>query len=344
MEVREPVLFNLIHSFLCDYLPDKRKSSSNTIVSYKTALNLFLNFISKSHNIQLSEITFNHINSGMINMFVNEMEQSGNCDSTCNHRIVSIRSFFQYVSIMEPSLTYILNEFKKVPFKKTAKKTIEYMSERAVDILLSIPDITTEKGIRDQFLMIMLYDTGARIQELLSLKIKDICFEKNATVRVIGKGNKKRSIPLMNQTVNHMKRYMNIFHPDLKKDDYVFYVVQKNQKQKMSDDNVRKLLNRYGKQARCVSLEVPEKIYPHLWRHSRAMHLYQHGMDLTLVSQWLGHSQLETTLIYAHADTEQKRKAIQKATPKDSPLAISGGTERLCVDDEILIKKLYGLI
>ena len=108
----------------------------------------------------------------------------------------------------------------------------------------------------------------------------------------------------------------------------------------MSDDNVRRFLNDYARQAHKTCLEIPERIHPHLFRHSRAMHLYQHGMDLTLVSQWLGHSSLEVTLVYAHADTEMKRKAIEAATSKRDDFINS---TKYTLDDDELIKRLYGL-
>lgn len=149
----------------------------------------------------------------------------------------------------------------------------------------------------------------------------------------------------MEKTVRHFKNYMEIFHPDA--DSFskapLFYVERKGRVGPMSDDNIRKFLNEYGAAARLICPDVPEKIYPHLWRHSRAMHLYQHGMDLTLVSQWLGHAHLETTLIYAHADTELKRKAIEKATSLQNPLKDAYCAPQFDVNDDDVLKRLYGL-
>ncbi len=104
---------------------------------------------------------------------------------------------------------------------------------------------------------------------------------------------------------------------------------------------VRKFLKKYGDAARQSCNEIPENIHPHLFRHSRAMHLYQHGMDLTLISQWLGHSNLETSLIYAHADTEQKRRAIEKAMGKDASAGVD--IPKYSITDDELLKRLYGL-
>ena len=141
-------------------------------------------------------------------------------------------------------------------------------------------------------------------------------------VTLFGKGRKSRVVPLMDKTAQHLKKYLSLFHEIAAADDDapLFYSVIHGNRQCLSARRVRYMLQKYGEQARQVCSEVPENVYPHLFRHSRAMHLYQEGMDLTLVSQWLGHSQLETTQIYAHADTEHKRKAIEAATPQDNPL------------------------
>ena len=103
-------------------------------------------------------------------------------------------------------------------------------------------------------------------------------------------------------------------------------------------------MRRYGREAQRLCPEIPDNVHPHLFRHSRAMHLYQGGMDLTLVSQWLGHANLQTTLIYAHADTEQKRKAIELAEHSDSPTKKNPSPGRYTIDDEETLKRLYGLL
>ena len=158
------------------------------------------------------------------------------------------------------------------------------------------------------------------------------------------KGNKIRIVPLMENTVKHFKNYMKEFHSGetWESQNYIFYANHHGVMEKICDDTIRVRMNIYAEMARQECSEVPERVHPHLWRHSRAMHLYQHGMDLTLISQWLGHKQFTTTLVYAHADTETKRKAIEKAIGGTSPIEqISQATYK--VEDEETLKKLYGL-
>ena len=194
--------------------------------------------------------------------------------------------------------------------------------------------------------MILLYDSGARVDEMLNAKICDLRAESTATILLFGNGKKYRQVPLSAKTVGHYKKYLQRFHPgeDAKSREYIFYTIHRGERFRMSDNNVRNFMRRYGNEAREVCPKIPEIVHPHMFRHSRAMHLYQGGMVLTLVSQWLGHANLQTRLIYAHADTEQKRKAIELAEHSGSPTRKSPSTDRYTVSDEETLKKLYGLL
>jgi site-specific recombinase XerD len=210
---------------------------------------------------------------------------------------------------------------------------------------LAQPDGSTEKGLRDRFFMILMYDTGARLNEMISIKLPDFRLGKTPTITLHGKGNKERSVPLMERTVEHLREYIEVFHHGtaMSANTDLFYVVIHGQRHPLSHDCVGKFVKKYGTMARKTCLEVPENVRPHLWRHSRAMHLYQRGMDLALVSQWLGHEHLETTKVYAHADTEAKRKAIDAATQGKNPIDSSRKPKRFTVTDEEQLKRLYGL-
>lgn len=145
--------------------------------------------------------------------------------------------------------------------------------------------------------------------------------------------------------MQHLKKYLALFHESESQysDQYLFYSVRNQKKKRMTEQNVRSIVSKYGSMARETNKEVPEQVHPHLFRHSWAMFLYQNGVDLTLISQWLGHAQFKTTLIYAHADTEIKRKALEKAVPEDSPLKPYLDSERFQTSDEELLKQLVGL-
>ena len=215
----------------------------------------------------------------------------------------------------------------------------------AITAIIKQPDASTPKGLRDRFFMILLYDTGTRVQEILNIKLCDLQLSRLPKVTLFGKGRKTRVVPLMEKTVHHLKKYMLVFHESANAaaDSPLFYSVTHGEKHSLTSRMAHYILQKYGELARKICPEVPEKVHPHLFRHSRAMHLYQEGMDLTLVSQWLGHSKLETTQIYAHADTEHERKAIEAATSQDNPLYSKLNSARYTVTDEETLKRLTGL-
>ena len=345
-KVADEMLFRLIHDFLVVYLPSQRNSSLHTIRAYRTSLEMLLDFIKQQNKIPLCKVSFRMLNEKSIASFLDSLETERGCGiSTRNHRLKCVRSFLKYAAMIEPTAVVHRAELFKVPVKKDANPTIvEYMSEAAVKTLLAEPDATTKLGLRDRFFMILAYDTAARVQELADLRLRDIRLGKTPTIVLTGKGSKTRTVPLMHPTVLHLNNYLDAFHygESLLSARPLFYSIRGGVPGPLSCDGIRKWMKRYGVTAREKCDEIPENVHPHLFRHSRAMHLYQNGMDLTLVSQWLGHASLEATLIYAHADTEQKRAAIEKATPKSNTLQ-EGPSSRFDVNNEEVLKRLYGL-
>ena len=332
----------LVHDYLLVYLPDQRNLSENTVNAYRTALNQFFDFICSAFSVPLTDISFEHFSSENLQYFSDYLYEKGYADATVNQRLMGLHSFLKYASIHNPEFIVFSREFKNVAIKKDTEKPIGYMSENAVRCILKQPDPKTRIGLRDLTIMSLLYDTGARVSELIGIKLKDVRFGTNSTVTLYGKGRKIRVVPLMDNTVGLLKKYLSVFHAERnsKPDDYLFYTVRNMIYSRMSDDNIRRLLNKYARSASDECPEIPVNMHPHLWRHSRAMHLYKGGMDLSLISQWLGHSSVTVTQIYAYADVEQKRKAIVDAS---TDLSIDSKSVLYKVSDEDLLRKLYGL-
>jgi site-specific recombinase XerD len=339
-------LFSLVRDFLTHYLPIERKYSENTIRSYKKALELLLDYTKSQKSVPLVKISFEMIDRKMLSSFLDYLENERGCSPvTRNHRLSCIRAFYTYAAENDIAVTVYYEEILKVNYAKVAEKLIEHMSETAVKAITTQPDTSADKGLRDMFLMLFLYKTGARIQEALDVKIRDIKLGKTTSVMLTGKGSKARPVPIRENTAKHLEKYIKVFHPNegVYSDAYLFYTVRSGVKKRMTEDNARSLIQKYGVMAQRVCVEVPENVHPHLFRHSCAMSLYRSGVHLTLISEWLGHANFETTLIYAQADTEIKRKAIEKAIPKDSLLAQHVNTKRYKVDDESVLKELCGL-
>lgn len=243
------------------------------------------------------------------------------------------------------SVQACVNDLCTIPQKKVAKTTvIKFFSESALKTILEQPDARKKKGLRNLFFMILMYDTGARNQELLDIRLSDIHFEgESPYVIITGKGGKTRLVPVMQKTVEHFRKYVDVFHSNNSFGSHLFYIEQKGTRSAMSPDCSEKFVKKYGAAARNVNPKVPESLHCHMFRHSRSMHLYKSGMPMVLLAEWLGHAQISSTLVYANADTEMKKEAIAKATSKLNPL-LSGEIEYLeWEDDEALIKHLYGL-
>ncbi len=187
--------------------------------------------------------------------------------------------------------------------------------------------------------MILMYDLAARDAEMLALNLADID-TKRLTVDLLGKGSKPRRLPITSETAAHFARYTAAFHTSPEPARPMFYTMRNHRPTRMSDDNVARFICQHAATARAGCPGIPSRVHPHMLRHSRAMHLYQAGMPLALLTEWLGHADPETTLIYAHADTEMKRHALEKANPATtlSPLPTP-----LWHDREDIIQRLCGL-
>ncbi len=266
-----------------------------------------------------------------------------NSPGTCNQRLMAFRSFAKYLGIKDFALTSVYADICSVPVKKKASKFVDFLSEEGLKTLLIQPDTSKRLGIRNQCFMCLMYDTAARCQELLDFRLKDLLLDGNAPfVYLTGKGNKTRTVPLIKTTVGHLLNYLKIFHPDYPNhmDDHLFYTTSHGKRHPISRDTVQLFMKKYGKAAREICPDIPEQVHPHQLRHTRAIHLYRGGMPLSILSEFLGHVSEETTRIYAYADTEMKRKAIEKAAPKtisdyEAPIWDTS-------DDEVL-RRLAGL-
>ena len=340
-------LFGAIHDYLGVYLPKQRNLSEHTQKSYRESLEALVDFVKSRNKVQIQDVTFEMLTEAAVTEFLDSLEtERGYKISSRNTRRTAIRAFMKYAADRNVVNVAVLQEVSKVAAKKPDKvETVDYMSMDAITAIVEQTDMSLPLGLRDRTMLILLYDTAARVSELVGIKLKDIRFSKKSTIILHGKNSKIRSIPLSDRTVQYLKKFLHEYHTDvpLSSGTPMFYSEIHGEKYPLSDRRIRYLLRNYADKARATCLEVPESVHPHQFRHSRAMHLYQNGMDLTLISQWLGHSQLETTQIYAYADTEHKRTAIAKATPENSPMFTKLDSERYVITDEDALKRLVGL-
>jgi site-specific recombinase XerD len=336
--------FKYVRSFLTVYLPKNKCYSANTVKAYRDTINLLRIFLSEQKKIPFTRITFSMVNHTLVYEFLEWLQSSRNCIvSTRNQRLAAMKSFLHYCANEEPAVAAVYMDVQDITALRDTKKGVSYMSQNALKAVLKQPDTRNRLDLRNRFFMIIMYDTGGRIQEILDLKLRDICLDLDIpSIYLTGKGNKVRSVPLMDKTILHFKEYLKVFHPVYpeKVDDYLFYTVIKDRKGPMSPDNVSVFIKKYAEQARVFCPEVPEKVHAHLFRHSRAMHLYQSGVPLSYIKDFLGHVSADTTSIYASADTTMIRDALEKAAKMENS---SYAETPVWEDNEDMILKLCGL-
>ena len=337
--------FRHVRGFLTVFLPKHKCYSQNTVKSYRDTLNLFRKFLLQEKRIAFTDISFDRIDHEVIYEFLVWLQNTRGCEATTkNHRLAALKSFFHYCGMEDPALMAIYLDIQKVSSQRVVQRRVDYMSETVLKTLLEQPDPNTRCGMRDRFFMILLYDTGARIQEILDLKLKDIHLnDQNPCIYLTGKGNKTRAVPLMDKTIAHFHEYMKRFHPEgpTKHDEPLFYTLIKGLKGKMSDDNVSCFLKRYAESARRTCPDVPIRMHAHLFRHTRAMHLYQAGIPLSYIKDFLGHVSVNTTDIYAFTDTLMMKAALEKIDRRDGEQVSK--EVPIWQDNEELILKLCGL-
>jgi len=328
------------------FLPNQSGSSPHTVLAAKQVWDMLLNYICVTTGKKAETLTFAELDYASVMGFLDAKEkEKGWTPKTRNHRLGVIRSFFRYVSGIEPTLSYYLEALKKIPLKKMQNKTfiLEYMSEDTVKAMLGRPGTSTKMGIRDTFFMSLMYDTAARDSELLSMHFHNLD-PVNKTAYLLGKGNKPRVVPIGDNTVSQFHRYAKLYHPTAVGASPLFYTVRHGSIGQMSDDNAARFIKKYGNEARKLCPEIPDKITPHMLRRSRAMHMYQAGMPLELIALILGHEDPQTTRIYAKANLEMKRKAMEKVKDKrGNPLVSEGETAAVWLDNEEMIRMLCGL-
>lgn len=260
-------------------------------------------------------ITMSTLTVDVIKDFLSWLETERKCSiSTRNQRLAAIHSFFRYVQAEDPARLYHFQKVIAIPMKKAGKPMVEHLTPEAMKLLLDQPDRNLPQGRRDLTLMSVLYDTGARVQELIDAKVEDVFLLPPPVIVLTGKGNKIRRVPLMKNTAFLLQNYLAENHLNSQhKRQYPLFT--NRQHYPLTKEGVAYIIGKYVNAARSQSSIIPQKVKPHMFRHSKAMHLLQAGVNLIYIRDFLGHVDVKTTEIYAQADTETKRKAIENAYP-----------------------------
>lgn len=316
--------FTLVRSWLTSYLPRSRRLSPHTIRSYKTALNTLLAFLGETRSLKLEQVGFDAITYSSISEFISWLMDVRHLSAaSANQRLAAVKSFLSYCAGEEPALVAIWLDVKRVRPARAPARVPDALGMPAVEALIRTPGQQTARGLRDTLLILLMFDAAARIQEVLDLAPADIVTTAGSgAVTLTGKGRKARTVPIMDKTGRHVEQYLKMFHPaPIKPGEWLFYTVWAGERHQMSQDNVAYLLTKYAAIAREQCPEVPEQVHAHQLRHARAMQMLRAGVPLPHIKEFLGHANISTTEIYASADNQMVREAIQKAAGTAPDLA-----------------------
>lgn len=344
--IADPLLYQMLEDYLTIYLPKQRSASVHTISAEKTTLNMLFDYLCREWNCTYFDITLAMINYDNVSHFLDHLVYDlGRKPSTRNQRLACIRSFVDYLATRKPEFIAKKIELSKVPvMTKHSNDSVKNISENGIKAILAQPNPKTKIELRDQFMMILLFDSAARASELLDLRVSDVILGKTPVLKLFGKRSKTRFIPLMDETVAHFRNYMRAYHANEneRSQEYLFYTISNGQRHKMSPDNLARCIRKYASLARESCVDVPASVHPHMFRHSRAVILYHNGMGLPEISRFLGHANVETTIrFYARLGVEDIRQVLIKANAGGTSRDILSNPYR--VTDQETLKRLVGL-
>ena len=308
--------WQLARAYLHDFMPAVRNQSDKSVAAYKQSLNSYLSFLDNTKGLTEGQVTFDAFNRSYVKDFVGWLQDKNYASKTINLKLTAIRSFLKYCADEDFELRGVYNDVCTVKKVKEEKKPIEYLQPAATKAILASYDTRTAKHRRNRMILILLYDTGARVQELSDLSLSSLHLDMpNPYITLIGKGRKTRNVPIMDKTVAHLRKYLEEFHPDLCEAP-LFYSRIDGKPHQLSTDSISLILKTAAKKARESCSEVPENVHCHLIRKTKAMDLYRNGVPLPFIMQLLGHESMSTTSgFYAFATLEMMSEAMNKAAP-----------------------------
>lgn len=300
----------MVSSYFQKHLAGTKNVSINTIHSYRDTFVIFNGYLEGQRGFKLGKTSIRDLSRDIVLEFLSYLEsERGYSVSSRNQRLAILKSFMKYVQVEQPDDMALCQSILSIDGKKAERPVIQYLSNHQTDILMEQPDISKPKGRRDLALLLLLYDSAARVQELCDLKVSDVRVDTPAVVRLFGKGRKNRDVPITDPCVRVLRRYIRENHLDMPgRSNDPFFV--NPQGKKLTRSGVSYVLAKYTQLANDkTDVSLPE-ITPHCLRHSKAMHLVEAGKNLIYIRDFLGHESIETTQVYAKANPEARREAL----------------------------------
>jgi site-specific recombinase XerD len=306
----------LVTTFFTSHLSAELGLSPNTVASYSDCMKLLVNYLCERLELDPEAIDIQMISPERVLDFLDYIEKErGNETSTRNQRLGAIKTFFHFLARTVPELMHANECIQAIRLKSCEHRPPPSLSVEEMDAILACPDPNTLLGARDKALLHLMYNTGARVQELADVTVADVRFEAPVTVTVTGKGRKTRAIPLWEETVEILTHYLELRKQLGVDSEHLFLSSRGGPMTRFGIGN-RVALHAKAASATCPSLEG-RNITPHAFRHTTALHLIEAGNDIFVVRDWLGHAHIKTSSQYVEISVERKRKALEKMPPPD---------------------------
>lgn len=335
-----PDFFSFARDYLHGYMPTAQQLSPKTIEAYRISLECFLDYLAEVEHVQRTQVDFDHFERPHLKGWLVWMvEQRRYAPATIALRLSTVKAFLAYCSQEDITLVALSQAAKTLKGPTNPRAPIEYLSETETRAVLGAFTSATAKSRRNRMLLILLYDTAARVSEITALTLQDLHLATPGHLTLSGKRNKTRTVPMTSKTIEHLHVYLDEFHPDLATlpaTQPVFYSLHRGQPTALSVDTVSTVLKQAATTARSTCDSIPPRVHCHMLRKTKAMDLYQQGIPLPIIMRLLGHENVTTTAaFYAFATLDMMREAINAATP-----AISAPTKKLTPDR---LQALYSL-
>jgi site-specific recombinase XerD len=306
----------LLHAFFHEWMGQQRNLSRHTVLSYRDTWKLFLRFVSERKHREITALSLADLGAAEVLAFLQHLETERKVSiGTRNCRLAAIHSFFGFVARQEPLAIAQCGEITRIPVKKMNRPAMCYLDAEEITAILQQPDRSNPEGQRDHALLGFLYNTGARIQEALNVQPQAIRLDPPAHVELLGKGRKSRICPLWPETVDLIRALL--ARCPCERGQPIFRNCYGDP---ISAAGVRFKLKRY---VQAAAKELPslsgKRVGPHTFRHSVGVQLVAAGVDVTVIRDWLGHARLDTTNLYARANIDTKRKALDQVDPATKP-------------------------
>jgi site-specific recombinase XerD len=308
-KLTEPNFASLLQRFFTERLVQQKNASPRTISSYRDTFRLFLQFAKQRLRKPPTRIELTDLNTSLVSAFLNHLEvDRHNTIRSRNVRFAALRSFLQYAGLLAPTALGTIRGVMAMPMKRFERPLVGYLAREEVEALLNAPDPATWCGRRDRAMLATLYNTGARVSELIGMRVGDVVLDRSSAICIHGKGRKERAVPLWRTTAKQIRLWLRQNHFAR---DHPLFPNRTGGPMTRTGVTDRLKLAAVTAATHCPQLKK-RHISPHIVRHATAMNMLQSGVDITVIALWLGHESPATTHMYVEADLAMKERAIKR--------------------------------